>query len=428
MSCLGRQRRAVTLVDLLVVLTMLTLLLVGVVGVRRSADEWTNRTECQNNLKQIGLAFRVYETQNNGQYPRCIAATPVEKLTDYKVVWGTPYADLRSAAPSDRADPFGRSRDATTNSSFASSDNDVTAALYLLVRTQDLPAELFICPSSRLQPWGFVKPNSSAVGKPEHWTNWPGNEGIARHLSYSVQNMYPAAEGVTNGFAWNGSKVPAAFVIASDMNPGSDEVLQVRRQSSTKERMAANSLNHRGQGQNVLCADGHVDWATAPLAGVNRDNIFTARTSAFRGEKTLEAKPSVIVGPPIDGYDSVMLPTARDIGFVKPDGDKPKENGRPIDELRKMIVGKYVAPTVSADLQAHLTIDDQSLDWRAGPIVATFTYTVQGENEVGEILLTVQGQGMPDAPARISFGDGKMTLDSDDATHLLSTEWDRAKE
>jgi prepilin-type processing-associated H-X9-DG protein len=40
-----------------------------------------------------------------------------------------------------------------------------------------------------------------------------------------------------------------------------------------------NSPNHggqgRGEGQNVLFADGHVDWASKPIVGVGNDNIYT---------------------------------------------------------------------------------------------------------------------------------------------------------
>ena len=39
---------------------------------------------------------------------------------------------------------------------------------------------------------------------------------------------------------------------------------------------ASASDNHRGEGQNVLFLDGHVEWATEAFAGVDRDNIFWA--------------------------------------------------------------------------------------------------------------------------------------------------------
>jgi len=42
-----------------------------------------------------------------------------------------------------------------------------------------------------------------------------------------------------------------------------------------------NSPNHRGNGQNVFYADGSVEFAETPLAGVHGDNIYTLMTGAW---------------------------------------------------------------------------------------------------------------------------------------------------
>ena len=76
--------------------------------------------------------------------------------------------------------------------------------------------------------------------------------------------------------------------------------------------VGANSRNHRGQGQNVLYGDGHVDWQPTPFGGpycspsstLNfRDNIYTGGgTQGSGGAADTSAFPA-------DQYDSVLLPT-----------------------------------------------------------------------------------------------------------------------
>ena len=60
------------------------------------------------------------------------------------------------------------------------------------------------------------------------------------------------------------------------MNPGVPALLTVTASSPGKDLRNANSRNHNGDGQNVLYADGHVEFQNNPFCGVNRDNIYTA--------------------------------------------------------------------------------------------------------------------------------------------------------
>ena len=51
--------------------------------------------------------------------------------------------------------------------------------------------------------------------------------------------------------------------------------------------MAFNSSNHGGRGagdgQNVYFADGHVDFESTPIVGVDHDNIYTAMAQTNEG-------------------------------------------------------------------------------------------------------------------------------------------------
>jgi prepilin-type processing-associated H-X9-DG protein len=72
----------------------------------------------------------------------------------------------------------------------------------------------------------------------------------------------------------------------------------------------ANSPNHAGDGQNVLYADGHVDWSATPFAGSPRPIPGTARDSvyAFGVEDKPDTPSAGTRGAPADPYDSVILP------------------------------------------------------------------------------------------------------------------------
>ena len=65
-----------------------------------------------------------------------------------------------------------------------------------------------------------------------------------------------------------------------------------------------NSLNHDGDGQNVLYGDGHVEFQQNPFVGVKRDNIFTRRAASTG----FASAPAPIGQSPYDADDSVLLP------------------------------------------------------------------------------------------------------------------------
>ena len=80
-----------------------------------------------------------------------------------------------------------------------------------------------------------------------------------------------------------------------------------------------NSPNHRGDGQNVVYFDAHVEFQQTPFCGAGqmgrgssgRDNIFTA--GAVKGQ----AGGTAVKGAPTSRDDSVMLPIIAD-GFQPP--------------------------------------------------------------------------------------------------------------
>jgi len=298
----GASTKGFTLVELLVVIGIIALLISILLPSLNRARETANKIKCASNLRQVGQAILLYANDNKGAYPRTI----------YNQAGSATWSTGASSS-----DPF-------VTGTIVSA-NDVSAALFLLLRAGDITSEVFVCPSSNASKWDYGGGQNTA----QNWCNWAGETGgggaagLLINESYSYEDPYPSGAAISNGFKLNTS-ISAEYAVASDINPGASKCYVSNTQgqadlvttgSSAKQMMAGNSTNHSGAGENVLFGDGHVEFDQNPFVGVQRDNIFTAYSNATTaagkpGDTDLGGGTGCILNGPGDGNDSILIPTS----------------------------------------------------------------------------------------------------------------------
>ena len=391
-----------------IVVSLILVLLLGTFTIAQinNADEIANRVKCASNLRMMGQALLLYSNENRGAFPRTLW-----DVNNPKPTWGTPYEGNDKLKASPKADPFDSQKSDVTPAL-----NDVTAAMFMLLRTQDITPQVFVCPSSGLAPFNFGGGKNTAL----NWTNFPGNKGIADHLAYSYQNPYPTKDAIGKGWKLNNA-ISAEFAVAADMNPGIDALMKVPLSAGEDAVRIGNSPNHGGEGQNVLYGDGHVEFQGSPYVGVARDNIYTYGDS---GPDHKNAAGGGIIGSSVGPNDSILLPTAKEVGVVDANGklteaaakrrvgiaaDMKPATPQQADAMRQKMMGNYVQEQPNGR-RIKLNVTKDQLIGSTGPITITFNYTIANVGDASARLVLTAPDTPESSTALVVEPDGSLTI------------------
>lgn len=286
-------RRGLTTLDVLMIILVVLLVVLIFLPREPAGRRMAKQTVCAANLKGIGHGFHAYSVSNNDMFPIAAHVPAVEEG-----IGQVRYAPGKIGLHRGRADAPDLGETTVDDAEMSTTRN-----LWILIRAGASAPRSFICPSSRDEPndedspqvlWDFRKHSEVSYGYQVPY----GKRG--RPNADMDEDMALAADKGALGAALEAGMSPPGLAMPKDAAMPDDW----RRW---------NSPNHGGEGQNVMYTDGHVVFATTPLAGVKSDNIYTrwqtpdGGTDAVLGPR-IHGTPPTGIETPFGDTDSLIYP------------------------------------------------------------------------------------------------------------------------
>lgn len=287
------RRSKLTLGESILILILLSLGAMIAVPVLSHLRSRSLRLGCATNLASLGKAMLLYDPEYDAVFPR--AGGPGGS-------WAARTPNWKASSPTEA---YG-----TTESGRAGRAG-VSASLYLLVKygySYRKPGpESFVCRAdSRTTAWVIDDEPSVPTGF-ELNDAWDFGPDPPEHVSYSYHMPYSQYRLTTSS--------KPGLAVAADRNPWMGSPFLKARDFSkfepnTVRTQTGNSSTHKGDGQNVLYLDTHVDFAKTPNCGLEGDNIYTL----WDGDDKHRGRPPTLGSQPANRKDSLLVndpPTPR---------------------------------------------------------------------------------------------------------------------
>jgi len=249
--------------------------------VRRAAHRMT----CGTNLAGIGKAMLIYANDYADELPRA----------------GGPGGSWATRTPNwmgqNRFEAYGIALNSRTGGQAS-----ISASLYLLVKYAEVAPKSFVCTENK----GVTEFSLTRIkGLPKGFMlidAWDFGAEAPKHVSYAYHMPY-GSRNVT-------IERDPGMAIAADRNPWMDSLFakaqdfsKFRPNGTTDQIRAGNTIAHRGDGQNVLFLDWHVEFAKVSSCGIDDDNVYTS----WDGDDKTRGQPAKFGSVPADPNDSLLV-------------------------------------------------------------------------------------------------------------------------
>lgn len=304
-------KRSFTLIELLILVLVIVGLLFLLLPSLNSHTVPANRVHCAANLGQICKSMALYASENAGVFPSI-------PFTDGQIVGGD--RSINNLKKGETEDPF--------VDPFPTGDRSVSQNLWLLCREQYSLPKMFLCITSE-QADQTLELRDTWLSDPKDFVDFPWTDP-AGTISYSfIQPWSKLSDGHSLAEMWT-SEADPRMIIGADANNGQQPDYGARFGASALPsyknfKKYINSSNHSRQGQNVLFADGRVQFCKTSYVGIQNDNIYTSMAAGTglavtksQGEiqavaaQRLDVRPRDQFDQKVnlpDHWDSVLVPT-----------------------------------------------------------------------------------------------------------------------